>query len=129
MSFSGTRNHNQNKLRALGALFLCFLFLGSALQKVFSCDLKELPFLPCFFHKITGVPCPGCGMTKAFLSLGSFQFKEAFSYNPFSFFLMSFLIIFVISPRLAKPLEQKGFLLTLLSLVLLFWVKNLYNLL
>jgi hypothetical protein len=37
--------------------------------------------IPCIFLSITGVKCPGCGMTRAILSAMSLNFKEAFYYH------------------------------------------------
>lgn len=37
--------------------------------------------IPCIFHEITGLQCPGCGNTRAALSLLRFDLKAAFSYN------------------------------------------------
>ncbi len=36
----------------------------------------------CIFSLLIGYPCPGCGLTRAFLCVVTFHFKEAFFYNP-----------------------------------------------
>ncbi|WP_086329406.1 DUF2752 domain-containing protein [Candidatus Enterococcus mansonii] len=36
----------------------------------------------CIFKHTFGVPCPGCGMTRAFIHLFHLDFKEAFYYHP-----------------------------------------------
>jgi len=42
----------------------------------------ELPgFVLCPFRALTGLPCPGCGMTRAFCALSSGRFDEALSWN------------------------------------------------
>ena len=38
--------------------------------------------IPCFYESTLGILCPGCGATRMFLSLASFDFKSAFHYNP-----------------------------------------------
>ena len=48
------------------------------------------PFLPwlaplvpgCPFHALTGVPCPGCGTTRAALALARGDVSAAFGWNP-----------------------------------------------
>ena len=48
------------------------------------------PFLPwlaplvpgCPFHALTGVPCPGCGTTRAALALARGDVPAAFGWNP-----------------------------------------------
>ena len=37
--------------------------------------------IPCLFHKLTGLDCPGCGMTRAVLSLARSDIAAAFGYN------------------------------------------------
>lgn len=50
---------------------------------VFGVDLAAAPiFPPCPFRAVTGVPCPGCGMTRAFLLLFQLRFGEAFAQHP-----------------------------------------------
>jgi len=42
----------------------------------------------CPFRAVTGLPCPGCGMTRAFCALGHGDLSGAFGYNalaPFVF--------------------------------------------
>ena len=44
--------------------------------------------LPCIFHKITGLYCPGCGITRMFISLFKLNIYQAFRYNPLVFILL-----------------------------------------
>lgn len=37
--------------------------------------------LPCIFHTLTGLYCPGCGLGRSVLSLLSGDWKQAFRYN------------------------------------------------
>lgn len=37
--------------------------------------------VPCLFHLITGLKCPGCGVTRMVLSLAQLQFQEAWNSN------------------------------------------------
>ncbi|HIS75183.1 MAG TPA: DUF2752 domain-containing protein [Candidatus Merdivicinus excrementipullorum] len=39
----------------------------------------------CIFRKVTGIPCPGCGMTRAHLAALGFHFQRAFHYHPLWF--------------------------------------------
>jgi len=36
----------------------------------------------CIFSFVTGFPCPGCGMTRAWLSFLQLDFKQAFFFHP-----------------------------------------------
>lgn len=37
---------------------------------------------PCFLRTVTGIPCPGCGGTRAFASLAQGDAARAFAHNP-----------------------------------------------
>jgi hypothetical protein len=37
----------------------------------------------CMFHRMTGLPCPGCGMTRAFVALASGDWSLAVGAHPF----------------------------------------------
>ena len=50
-------------------------------------------FLPCIINKITGLYCPGCGITRMLLSILKLDFYQAFRYNPLLFI---FLILFIV---------------------------------
>ncbi len=41
----------------------------------------------CVFLKFIGIPCPGCGMTRAFISLINLDFIKAIKYNIVVFFM------------------------------------------
>ncbi|MDR3710893.1 MAG: DUF2752 domain-containing protein [Capsulimonadaceae bacterium] len=36
----------------------------------------------CVFHAVTGLPCPGCGMTRSLICLMHGRFHESFLYHP-----------------------------------------------
>lgn len=52
--------------------------------------------IPCLFHKITHLYCPGCGVTRMFDALFHLKFEEAFSYNALVFILSLLFFIYVI---------------------------------
>ncbi len=41
----------------------------------------------CFYKYFFGIPCPGCGMTRALRCILEFDFIGAFKYNPVIFFM------------------------------------------
>lgn len=47
------------------------------------------PFvIPCAFHKITGLKCPGCGVTRMLLAASHGEFGRAYEYNQALFVLL-----------------------------------------
>ena len=56
--------------------------------------------IPCFFHKITGLYCPGCGITRMLESILKLNIYQAFRYNPLAFtYLIGYIIYKIINYR------------------------------
>ena len=71
-------------LAAVGVLTLSTLFTPGVLPK----------FDICMLHRITGIPCPGCGLTRAFCAISHGNFTAAWHFNPFGFlFYAGFLAV------------------------------------
>lgn len=49
--------------------------------------------IPCVFHRITGLKCPGCGVTRMCLAIIRFDIAEAFRSNQMLFILLPVLLI------------------------------------
>jgi hypothetical protein len=50
--------------------------------------------IPCVFHELTGLYCPGCGMTRAVLALLRLDVYQAFRYNTLLFFLLPMYVLY-----------------------------------
>ncbi|MDY6863391.1 MAG: DUF2752 domain-containing protein [Thermodesulfobacteriota bacterium] len=85
--------------------------------------LDNSPLL-CPFKTLTGIPCPGCGMGRAFLSLAGFQICDAFKFHPFSFFLLSFFLlqIFPFKNRVDRILNRRHIYLFMLFVLIFWWL-------
>ena len=69
--------------------------------------LAYLLNLGCPIHHIFGVYCPGCGITRMFISIFQLQFYQAFRYNPLVFiYLIGYLIYFIIKVILKKVFNK-----------------------
>lgn len=59
------------------------VFAGAGLVTVV-CGGIGLPVWRCPFHAWTGLPCPGCGMTRALWALLQGRWQAAWEYHPLS---------------------------------------------
>ena len=57
-------------------------------------------YIPCPFKLLTGLKCPGCGITHMIMALFRLDFKEAFLSNPFLFVLLPLIIGVYIANRI-----------------------------
>ena len=54
-------------------------------------SIAHLPSL-CPFYTLTGLPCPGCGLTRSFVCLGHGQWTQSLHWNP-----LGLLIAFILA--------------------------------
>jgi hypothetical protein len=87
---------------------------------------SALPKAPlCPFNALTGLPCPGCGMTRAFLALGRLDLAGAFALNPLVFPLAALLALYALG-RTPRWLGSNKVTLPALAGVLVFWAFRLF---
>lgn len=91
-----------------------FLYLG--IVQFFHLSLK------CPFYLLTGLYCPGCGITRMFLSLFQFRFYQAFRYNPFVFVCLVGYLFYKIIPYEIPEKYKSFFINSLLILTILFGI-------
>lgn len=78
--------------------------------------------IPCVFHEITGLYCPGCGITRAASSLLQLELNQAFRYNPLLFCLLPLSIVYVAARQLRGPRLAKFIMIAMVGVTLLFGV-------
>lgn len=61
-----------------------------------------LPFT-CPILALTGIPCPGCGLTRAWLAALGGRFAEAFAFHPLFWAVPVLLLSFWLDGRLLSP--------------------------
>ena len=107
----------QRRRAALG-----FALRGAALSVLLVLALVAYAFgWGCPFLSLTGIPCPGCGLTRAWLAVLRLDFAEAFRLN-FMFPAVPVLALFVLFD--GKLFPRKGLNIFLLCLIALgFAVK------
>lgn len=86
----------------------------------------------CIFHRLSGLPCPSCGMTRALFAAAHFKFREAFAWHPIGPMLFAAaivaLLIFAIESAIGRSLipigerEIKVMLISFVVCMLLCWI-------
>jgi hypothetical protein len=86
---------------ALHALFLSMATVVLLMSCLMSNDGGSQVFLPgfetaipsmCSTRVLTGIDCPGCGLTRAFISISHGRFLEAWHFNAASFAVYAFVV-------------------------------------
>ena len=110
-----------------GFFAACWIWLG-------------LPTLSCPFHVITGIPCPTCGITRAFSCLLNGDPRTAFLFNPLAvsillgiaiYLVYAAVVVVVKMPRLRwNPMSrlQKAMIrASVISLVAMNWIYLIHH--
>ncbi len=79
--------------------------------------------ISCVFLEITGIPCPGCGMTRAFLSLVTMDFYQAIKHNVVIFF-MPYVFIYLIFEL--KHRVYDILLITIAVIAIVNWIIKIF---
>jgi hypothetical protein len=82
---------------------------ASVLVLSFAFSQNSLPtFDLCLFHAITGLQCPGCGMTRAFCAISHGQFASAWALNPFAYLFYALALMGAARPSIASLMPEKA---------------------
>jgi hypothetical protein len=96
-----------------------------------------LPGWQCPFFKLTGVPCPGCGLTRACLLLLRGQVQTSLKFHAFAFFFLAIIAILIVGTLLPRSLSepfihkaetlerQSGITIIILGGLILYWLVRL----
>jgi hypothetical protein len=97
---------------------------------------EQLGLPPCAFFRITGFPCPSCGLTTCFAHAARLHLHEAFITQPFGLLLFLFVVLTIplagwliyrgvpLRQLISAPFAKPAFGL-LLTLYLLGWFYKL----
>ena len=78
--------------------FLISLVLSAVLIGLLSLiKLAHIPVPPCYFHQLTGLYCPGCGGTRAWIALLHGHFLHSLVYHPVVLYGTFVYLVYVLS--------------------------------
>lgn len=82
----------KTRVKKTASIFIILAVIGIAYFFIY----KALGFgIPCVFQEITGLKCPGCGVTKMCSYLLALDFYSAFWANPCLFILLPVILYFL----------------------------------
>jgi Protein of unknown function (DUF2752) len=81
---------------------------------------------PCPYLTLTGIACPGCGLTRCLHFLLHGDVAQAFAFNPWAFVIAPAAVAFALLPALADEMRtlrvRTGISWVMLVVTLAFWV-------
>jgi len=80
----------------------------------------------CPIHFLTGISCPGCGMTRAVFALLRLRFTEAFYYHPLVYALPLAVIVYILRKRIPKN-AYRALIFTFIALFIIIYAIRIIN--
>jgi hypothetical protein len=123
----------ERRLAWVALVGLSAMFLVSMLWR----PADEPTFILCPFRAVTGLLCPGCGMTRAFCALGHGELGRAIYFNALSPLLyLSLIVVWIGAAATVLKLHRvraalmhlrpnAAVSMTILALVMVWWVVRL----
>ena len=113
------------------------LLLTGALGLNVVAILLHLPGWECAFFRVTGLPCPGCGLTRACLLLLKGDVQASIKFHAFAPIFVLFIALLIVCTLLPKTVtepfinkaemleKQTGITLIILGGLILYWLARL----
>ena len=80
----------------------------------------------CIIKSLIGIPCPGCGMTRALLCAIHLKFRDAFAFHPLFFTTPVLFLYFLYDGRLFRNKKiDVCILISIFSCFLINWIWEL----
>jgi len=83
----------------------------------------------CPVYAVFGIRCPGCGITRAYISALQFDFSAAFAHHPLFFIVAPLVSYVLLRNKLKKPLDGKTETAILVTVTVLFAGVYVYRIL
>jgi len=121
----------------IAGLILLAAGLGFVLLQAFAPETAarlHWPF-PCPFYGVLGIPCLGCGATRALRALAAGRLRESLAWHPAVAFFAAEAAVFMISQTIGRISRGKvrmlsfndAYIYALLAVILLQWIVKLLS--
>lgn len=117
-------------------IFIPLIVFGLGFSRyIYPLYIEGRPSMECKFRSIIGLPCPGCGGTRAFMYFFKGDMLSSFIYHPvviYSFLAyILFMVIFFVRKNITKniakkPVRYEIFLYILVAVIFIQWFIKLY---
>lgn len=71
----------------------------------------------------TGIPCCGCGMTRACISLLQLDFASAFHYHPLCFVLPFAVVFVILRDKMPEKVFKRGLIVLVAVFILVYIIR------
>jgi hypothetical protein len=109
-------------------ILIFIIAAGAILLLYFFVEPKNGILPKCFFHELTGLYCPGCGVQRSFHALLNGHILTAIDYNLLFILFLPLIIYFILAFALSKKHPSSSFIykpvfsFTVVIVVVSFWV-------
>ncbi|MFQ5653877.1 MAG: DUF2752 domain-containing protein [Planctomycetota bacterium] len=86
----------------IASISAALILLASRLFTVATLPAIDL----CLFRRLGGLPCPGCGLTRAFCSISHGELQQAWSLNPFGYLFYAIALGVLLAPLWRRLLSM-----------------------
>ena len=90
-----------------GSASLALLFIPFAYVAHLQNGFVDGGGIPCISQFLTGYPCPGCGLTRAFASLSHFDLISSLRFNPEALLFTLIAAVAAVSPSIIQQSRQR----------------------
>lgn len=91
------QENNKDYKKGYSSRKLCFLLLILCAGIAYYLWIRSGGFsVPCLFHEVTGLYCPGCGVTRMIRAICALDFRAAARANAFLFFTSPYLLFLLL---------------------------------
>lgn len=131
----------KNRLYTL-ILLACFIGYSWLLFLKFA-PVKKLNLTVCVFKRVTNLPCPSCGTTRAVSQIFNGQIISSLFWNPFGIIVATIMVVapiwiiwdlikgkqsfFDFYTKIEKFISRKKIAIPLIVLVIFNWIWNIYK--